>query len=216
MEEGAATRSDSVVPTEEPAERRVPVLDDDDDYEIQGLREKLMLHLQEAADRLNLMVPFLPKATGPDPVACGNTSISEESAAPLSKMRTRRMILRAHEEQGSVSRFPPSTAETRAVHFRTERQKWPKFSFSLTRDEIEEDLYSMTGCRARRRPRKRPTAVQKQIDTLFPGSRLSEITSDSYKLPDERRAIAKQVKGRFLKVNIEQEQGKVKNHSVGE
>lgn len=44
------------------------------------------------------------------------------------------------------------------------RRRWPKFSVSLTKEEIDEDLYAFTGRRASRRPKKRPRAVQKQLD----------------------------------------------------
>ena len=40
----------------------------------------------------------------------------------------------------------------------------PRFSATLTADEIEEDVYSLTGARPRRRPRRRPRAMQKQLD----------------------------------------------------
>lgn len=48
-----------------------------------------------------------------------------------------------------------------ARSFRMER---PRFSVALSTDEIEEDIYSVTGSRPRRRPKKRPRVVQKQID----------------------------------------------------
>ncbi|CAA6673214.1 unnamed protein product [Spirodela intermedia] len=56
------------------------------------------------------------------------------------------------------------------------RRRWPKFSVSLTKEEIDEDLYAFTGRRASRRPKKRPT--------LFPGLWLSEVTLDAYLVAD--------------------------------
>ncbi|GJR71339.1 RNA-directed DNA polymerase, eukaryota [Tanacetum coccineum] len=44
-----------------------------------------------------------------------------------------------------------------------------KFAIALTRDEIEEDIFMLTGMKPARRPKKRPRTVQKQLDTLFPG-----------------------------------------------
>ncbi|KAJ0763741.1 hypothetical protein HanPI659440_Chr08g0284421 [Helianthus annuus] len=44
---------------------------------------------------------------------------------------------------------------------------------------------AMAGRRLPRKPKKRPRFVQKQLDTLFPGLWLSEITADLYKVPDE-------------------------------
>ncbi|XP_071690801.1 uncharacterized protein [Rutidosis leptorrhynchoides] len=65
------------------------------------------------------------------------------------------------------------------------REKRKKFSVSLSRDELEDDFMAMTGRRLPRRPMKRPRALQKQLDTLFPGLCLSEITADMYKVPEE-------------------------------
>ncbi|KAL8207980.1 hypothetical protein R6Q57_007392 [Mikania cordata] len=57
-----------------------------------------------------------------------------------------------------------------------------KFSIALSRDEIEEDIFSLTGSKPSRRPKKRPRTVQKQLDALFPGLWLGSITIDSYKV----------------------------------
>ncbi|ONK66704.1 uncharacterized protein A4U43_C06F11100 [Asparagus officinalis] len=123
-----------------------------------------------------------------DPVAReGDEDGPPEKESPWN-LRTRRGQVK---DQG-VSR------EERGGHVRTvrlrsedaERRERPAFSVSLTREEIDEDVYALTGARARRRPKKRPRSVQKQLDMLSPGSWLSEITVDSYKVPDswlERR-----------------------------
>lgn len=59
-----------------------------------------------------------------------------------------------------------------------------KFSIALTRDEIEEDLFSITGLKPNRRPKKRPKTIQRQLDTLFPGLWLGSITVDTYKVSE--------------------------------
>lgn len=64
------------------------------------------------------------------------------------------------------------------------RERAP-FALALTAGEVEEDVYALTGARPRRRPRKRPRVVQRQLDSLFPGLWLTEITTDVYKVPDE-------------------------------
>lgn len=46
----------------------------------------------------------------------------------------------------------------------TERREKRRFWIALSRDEIEEDIFVMTGSRPSRRPRKRPKTVQKQLD----------------------------------------------------
>ncbi|XP_059301677.1 uncharacterized protein LOC132053610 [Lycium ferocissimum] len=64
----------------------------------------------------------------------------------------------------------------------TKKEKRLRFSVGLSREEIEEDIYAMTGSKAARRPKKRVKAVQKQLDILFPGLWLASITPDSYKV----------------------------------
>ncbi|ONI31446.1 hypothetical protein PRUPE_1G313700 [Prunus persica] len=59
-----------------------------------------------------------------------------------------------------------------------------KFAVSLTKKEIEEDFMVMLGHRPPRRPKKRPRNVQKQLDTLFPGMWLTEVSAETYKVPE--------------------------------
>ncbi|KAJ9188519.1 hypothetical protein P3X46_003871 [Hevea brasiliensis] len=65
-----------------------------------------------------------------------------------------------------------------------EKDKKLKFSISLTKEEIEEDVFALTGSKPARRPKKRPKHVQKQLDCLFPGLWLASITPDIYKVSD--------------------------------
>ncbi|KAL3325994.1 hypothetical protein AABB24_036949 [Solanum stoloniferum] len=62
------------------------------------------------------------------------------------------------------------------------KEKRPRFSIALSREEIDEDIYAMTGSKATRKPKKRVKTVQKQLDTLFPGLWLASITPDLYKV----------------------------------
>ncbi|KAF9587057.1 hypothetical protein IFM89_039743 [Coptis chinensis] len=64
---------------------------------------------------------------------------------------------------------------------------------TLTREEIKEDFFMMTGNNPSRRPKKRAKIVQKQIDNLYPGLYLTEITLDTYKVPDEIVETKKEV-----------------------
>ncbi|KAL1548649.1 hypothetical protein AAHA92_16856 [Salvia divinorum] len=57
-------------------------------------------------------------------------------------------------------------------------------AISLTKEEIEEDIFALTGAKPSRRPKKRPKNVQKQLDAVFPGLWLQSITSDSYKVSE--------------------------------
>ncbi|XP_039003567.1 uncharacterized protein LOC120130393 [Hibiscus syriacus] len=60
----------------------------------------------------------------------------------------------------------------------------PEYSVSLSKQEIEEDFMVMVGRRPRKRPKKRARYVQKELDSLFPGLHLTEVTADSYKIPE--------------------------------
>ncbi|XVE84872.1 hypothetical protein DITRI_Ditri17bG0047100 [Diplodiscus trichospermus] len=77
----------------------------------------------------------------------------------------------------------PSVASAAAPAAEKKRPRL-KFSVPLAKKEIEEDFMMMTGHRPLRRPKKRARQVQKQLDTLFPGLWLTEVTVDSYKVPD--------------------------------
>ncbi|RWW07856.1 hypothetical protein GW17_00028741 [Ensete ventricosum] len=129
-------------------------------------RTRAQVHLREAADRMKLVVPLPTKGRGGDaePAAAPASEVSMDSEANSSKapaarpwnLRTRRRAARVPMgTERHLSGPPPGAAER------------PKFSISLTREEIEEDIYAVTGCRARSRPRKRARVVQKQLDVSF-------------------------------------------------
>lgn len=64
----------------------------------------------------------------------------------------------------------------------TERRENTKLWISLSKEEIEEDLYALTGSKPTRRPKKRPKSVQKQLDNLFPGLYMVGFTADTYRV----------------------------------
>ncbi|KAG6484879.1 uncharacterized protein LOC122012312 isoform X2 [Zingiber officinale] len=167
---------------------------------IEEVREKLLVHLREAADRIKLIVqetPALPPppSRGDEPraeaVRAEEAEAEPSSSAPPTwpwKLRTRRRGARVRAMFGQRASGSLAVAgEKRAARPRSsapQRGERSDFSITLTREEIDEDIYAVTGYRARRRPRRRPRVVQKQLDLLFPGSWLSEITYDSYKVTD--------------------------------
>ncbi|KAG0541667.1 hypothetical protein BDA96_02G036600 [Sorghum bicolor] len=103
---------------------------------------------------------------------------AEEAAPALPpwKLRTRRRP-KPKVATPSASMSPPH---------RTSGGHRARFSVTLTSEEIEEDIYAVTGARPRRCPRRRPRLVQKQLDMLFPGSWLSEVTVETCRVPDDR------------------------------
>lgn len=149
-----------------------------DSGEEEEVREKLLVHLREAADRIKVIVQqpqLLPPSKGDERrieavrEPEGETGPSSSPVAWPWKLRTRRSgsrVAAVFERQACAS--PLEVAEKRAPRLRPaggiERSVRSNFSIELTREEIDEDIYAVTGFRARRRPRKRPRVVQKQLD----------------------------------------------------
>lgn len=61
-----------------------------------------------------------------------------------------------------------------------------KFSIALSRPEIEEDFAAIIRHRPSRRPKKRAKYIQKNLDSLFPGLWLTEISAEMYKVSDDQ------------------------------
>lgn len=59
------------------------------------------------------------------------------------------------------------------------------FSVALTKQEIEADFIAITGRKPPRRPKRRTKSVQRQIESLCPGSSLMEMTRDRYKVNEK-------------------------------
>ncbi|XP_010512363.1 PREDICTED: uncharacterized protein LOC104788314 [Camelina sativa] len=76
-------------------------------------------------------------------------------------------------------------AKMAATTTTTERkEKKPRLSISLSKLEIDEDIYALTGSKPSRRPKKRAKNVQKQLDVLFPGLWMGNVSSDAYKVSE--------------------------------
>ncbi|KAM1517558.1 hypothetical protein ACFX1X_020990 [Malus domestica] len=67
---------------------------------------------------------------------------------------------------------------------KNKEEERPKFSLTLTKKEIEEDFMKMLGHRPPRRPKRRPRNVQKQLEGLFPCTWLTEVSAETYKVPE--------------------------------
>ncbi|XP_076961153.1 uncharacterized protein LOC143637712 [Bidens hawaiensis] len=62
------------------------------------------------------------------------------------------------------------------------KKKKKELWISLSKQEIEEDVYAFTGSRPARRPKKRNRTLQKQLDNVFPGLYLVGVSADSYRV----------------------------------
>ncbi|XP_030444159.2 uncharacterized protein LOC115666593, partial [Syzygium oleosum] len=78
----------------------------------------------------------------------------------------------------------PKSVRLRGFAEEGERKEKRKFWISLSKEEIEEDIFIMTGSRPARRPRKRPKNEQKQLDIVFPGLWLVGLTADAYRVAE--------------------------------
>ncbi|KAE9597443.1 hypothetical protein Lalb_Chr16g0386591 [Lupinus albus] len=94
-------------------------------------------------------------------------SVSENNAGMMKSLRAR-----------------SDTAMVMQCGERKKELKKNKFWIALSKEEIEEDIFVMTGSRPNRRPKKRPKNVQKQIDSVFPGLWLVGVTADTYKVEE--------------------------------
>ncbi|XVE74086.1 hypothetical protein DITRI_Ditri11bG0171000 [Diplodiscus trichospermus] len=121
----------------------------------------------------------------------------EEFVPKTWNLRPRKPISKPPNQNGGVLRIGASANENKTHRPESSRsrnvtehkaaekkEKKQKFSISLSREEIDEDIFAMTGSKASRRPKKRAKNVQKQLDCLFPGLWLASITPDCYKVPE--------------------------------
>ncbi|KAG2559155.1 hypothetical protein PVAP13_8NG314200 [Panicum virgatum] len=56
------------------------------------------------------------------------------------------------------------------------------FSLKLTDDEIDEDIYALTGALPHHHPRRRPAPLQEMLNRLVPGGPLDGLTPETYPL----------------------------------
>lgn len=190
---------------------RKPRIDGDDDNDDEGIdvvRKKLVLGLKNATDK---MKDEILRTYDDD-----EERKEQEGARPWN-LRTRREEFKVP-VGGAKKRFKvedkkpncSSPARTngngngngavKLPHLRSNSEKKTqqrvKFSLQLSKKEIDEDFIAMVGRRPPRRPIKRPKDVQRQIDTIFPGLWLTEITADSYKVHEAPAENGKARKGK--------------------
>lgn len=107
--------------------------------------------------------------------------------APPLESTAEKCVSPVRREKGESSNGKPTPSRllrnSSSMHCGEKRGR-PKFSIALTKEDIEVDFLMIAGNRPPRRPKKRPRMLQKQLDHLYPGAWLTEITADRYKLPE--------------------------------
>ncbi|KAJ7970361.1 DUF1639 family protein [Quillaja saponaria] len=160
--------------------KRKSNIQNDSDNNIEEVREKLMVDLKVAAKKLKVSV-------------LGEGGVQDETAGNAKpwNLRTRRAACKSPQEEtkkcdlGSSPIKGSEAAVPKENPVSVEKNERVKLSISLSKGEVEEDFALMVGTRPPRRPKKRPKIVQRQMDSLFPGLWLSEVTPESYKVPDD-------------------------------
>ncbi|KAK1376358.1 hypothetical protein POM88_032551 [Heracleum sosnowskyi] len=101
----------------------------------------------------------------------------QDSSAKPWNLRPRKSAL------AQTTAFEPPAVESHdcGAQKSERRDKKTKLWIPLSREEIEEDLFSMSGSKPARRPKKRTKTVQKHVDDILPGLYLAGASVDSYR-----------------------------------
>ncbi|XP_060184459.1 uncharacterized protein LOC132614110 [Lycium barbarum] len=145
---------------------------------IGAVREKLMFDLLTEADK---MKETIFKEAKNETTLTGAVDLSRPW-----NLRTRRAACKEPNGHVIVAGRFAGDSSVAGDSSAGEKRERVKFSVPLSRREIEEDYMAMVGHRPPRRPKKRAKLVQKNLDTLFPGLWLTEITPDLYKVSEDQ------------------------------
>ncbi|KAJ7962015.1 DUF1639 family protein [Quillaja saponaria] len=120
--------------------------------------------------------------------------VEEPEPAPRAwNLRPRRPVTKPPKANGGVDNplgqnqpeLAPSGGPAEAkVTMPETRQKPKRFSLALTKEEIQEDFFAITGSKPPRRPKRRAKNVQKILEGIFPGMYLMSVTTAAYRVPD--------------------------------
>lgn len=136
---------------------------------IEIMREKIMLDIREESKRLKFSI-------------ADEGGEGESAAARPWNLRTRRAACKAPQDETTPD-FGSSSIKAVTKKEKEKEKNRSTLFVSLSKEELEEDFAVLVG-KLPRRPKKRPRTVQKQLDALFPGLLLTEITVDSYKVAE--------------------------------
>ncbi|KAF5938702.1 hypothetical protein HYC85_022961 [Camellia sinensis] len=137
---------------------------------------------------------------------CDEVEAEESSMAKPWNLRPRKAVAKAAVEIGGVSKNGelqeslsaiPVVQQTenlpKSMRLRgfveghgSEKKEKRKFWIALSREEIEEDVYAMTGSKPARRPKKRPNCLMFDASSqnVFPGLYLAGVSADAYRVHD--------------------------------
>ncbi|KAK4793397.1 hypothetical protein SAY86_023832 [Trapa natans] len=152
--------------------------------EIKAVKERFLFDLRAEMDKIR--DEYL--RIGADPGEAAEQSKEESLVRPWN-LRTRRAACKA--PIGGTDRGKARAGQSLGEDGNSNlssllkgREERAKFYPTLKRKEIDEDFVKMTGHRPPRKPKKRLRAIQKQLDMMAPGLWLTEVTLDTYKVPE--------------------------------
>lgn len=119
-----------------------------------------------------------PSSAAAAPVAALASDEAEEVMPKTWNLRPRKTVPKPNGEASALKTGAPVVQYNKiqeAVPFRgakggqknKKKEKRMEISLTLTKEEIEEDIYLMTGQKPSRRPKRRPKNVQKQLDVVY-------------------------------------------------
>nr|CAB3477984.1 unnamed protein product [Digitaria exilis] len=125
--------------------------------------------------------PHRPESGGG---GAGGSLQRRRSAQRPWNLRTRRSATAAPERQARPDGVAEEAVPAERAPAPTAEAKKRGFSIALSKEEIAEDFAAIRGSRPPRRPKKRPRVVQRQLDLLYPGLCLADVTPGSYKIEE--------------------------------
>ncbi|XP_050225516.1 uncharacterized protein LOC126674997 [Mercurialis annua] len=182
--------------------KRPKLRSDEEEEGIEEVREKLMFDFKAAADKMKDQI--FNKRLNDDVAETATVSTAAEQEARPWNLRKRRAAAckgvsnpilgngnfnNGHNYspvRGDAAKSPRRLREKEDDRNASaaEQEVRPKFAVAMSKKEIEEDFMALLGHRPPRRPKKRPRNLQKQLDSLFPGLWLSEVSADTYKVEE--------------------------------
>ncbi|XWS38619.1 hypothetical protein CRYUN_Cryun19dG0146100 [Craigia yunnanensis] len=118
----------------------------------------------------------------------GEEEEEEETVQRPWNLRPRKVVVETKAVVTAVVEKMSETAAPKSMRLRglaenggvVEKKEKRKFWIALSREEIEEDIFVMTGSRPARRPKKRSKNIQKQLDVRANLSRFLFLISDKH------------------------------------
>ncbi|KAK4741520.1 hypothetical protein SAY87_025108 [Trapa incisa] len=152
--------------------------------EIKAVKEKFLIDLRAEMDKIRDEYLRIGVESGE-----AAEQSKEDSPVRPWNLRTRRAACKApigmaDRGKARTGHSPSEGGNNNLCSLLKGREERAKFYLRLKRKEVDEDFTKMTGRRPPRKPKKRSRAIQKQLDRMMPGLWLTEVTLNTYQVPE--------------------------------